>query len=110
MGPWTWSRSWLVFSKDPDSQFNLCNDRAVYNENTNTPSVTVGYPPSMSFDVVDGLGCSYEGSGDSVGSLSCTGISNVRCKSLDEFVPRGILNNPTIKARVYCLWGTSARN
>ncbi|KAK2022008.1 hypothetical protein LX32DRAFT_698991 [Colletotrichum zoysiae] len=73
------------------------------NEETNTPSAMAGYPPSMSSDAVEGSPCSYEeGFEASAGRPSCPGVSSVPCESLDELVPCGILNNPTIKARVYC--------
>jgi hypothetical protein len=70
-GPWTWARDWLVFSAEPGDQISMCDDRSVYNEETSTPMSMVGYPPSMSFEAVDGLACEYKGDEKTLGSLAC---------------------------------------
>ncbi|KAK2052214.1 hypothetical protein LY76DRAFT_650730 [Colletotrichum caudatum] len=106
MGLRDWDRSWLVFSKEPDRQFNLCGDHAVHNDETSTPWAMAGYLSSISLDTVEGLPCSEEdGLEGSVGRISCPGISDIRCESLDEIAPCGVRNSPTIKAGMYCSWG-----
>lgn len=62
------------------------------------------YPPSMSFNAVEGLRCSYEGSSGSLGRLSCEGISGIECVS-ESFLFECFFGNPTIRARVRCFWG-----
>lgn len=101
--PWTWSRDWLVFSVELGGQINMCNDRSVYNEETSTPMAMVGYPPSMSFEAVDGLACHYKGDEKTLGWLTCDGVSVVHCEGIDVFVGC-VANNPTMSARVYCSW------
>ncbi|KAF6804706.1 hypothetical protein CSOJ01_09995 [Colletotrichum sojae] len=103
VGPWTWSRDWLVFSSEPGRQINMCRDKSVYSEDTSTPAAMVGYPPSMEFDVVDGLKCSYEGDEKNIGTLKCPGVTNMKCEGIDVFVGC-VSNNPTMSGRLYCYW------
>ncbi|KAK2030564.1 pectin lyase-like protein [Colletotrichum zoysiae] len=105
MGPWTWSRSWLVFSAASNGPgIDICFDRA--HESVRDDGVTAtdpGFPQDIEFDM-DGRSCKYTGTRSSLGSMACDGVRNIRCQEEDytDFCPP--LNNPTMVLRVLCQW------
>lgn len=65
-----------------------------------------GFPFTLGPFKAEGFTCTYEGTEDALGKLSCDGVENTWCDALEDQPTDfcGPLNNPTETGVVICRW------
>ncbi|KAI9170782.1 hypothetical protein HJFPF1_00255 [Paramyrothecium foliicola] len=76
----SWERMWKVFENTAGNSVDVCNAKAVALEVATTTLNKPDYPTSIEEFTAHGVdGCVYTGTRDAPGTLSCPGISGIRC-------------------------------
>ncbi|XXG95201.1 hypothetical protein Hte_001461 [Hypoxylon texense] len=103
----SWDRWWNVFAAPLDGFLSTCDDSPVESEITYAATMTdTGFPFTLGPFEAEGFTCTYEGTEDALGKLSCDGVKNTWCEAFEDQPTDfcGPLNNPTETGVVICRW------
>ena len=103
----TWTRSWCVFWAPLSGTIDLCEARAILDQETlGGTALNPGLPPALGPLNTNDFRCEYRGKDSELGTLVCEGVRDMWCEKVEKPDKQGCtaLNNPVMVPVVICRW------